>query len=80
MRAHVAVNCKASSTEFYRLALGKHILPALGAIPVRSVERAHVTALHHALRDRPVMANRAIDILSKMFSLADKSWGLVSEA
>ena len=75
MRAHVEVNCKASSAEFYRLALDKHILPALGAMPVRSVERAHVTALHHALRDRPVMANRVIDILNKMFTLAE-AWDL----
>ena len=75
MRAHVAVNCKASSAEFYRLTLDKHILPALGAMPVRSVERAHVTALHHVLRDRPVMANRVIDILSKMNSLAE-AWDL----
>ena len=75
MRAHVEVNCKASSAEFYRLALDRHILPALGAMPVRSVERAHVTALHHALRDRSVMANRVIDILSKMFSLAE-AWDL----
>ena len=75
MRAHVEVNCKPSSAEFYRLALDKHVLPALGAMPVRAVERAHVTALHHALRDRPVMANRVIDILSKMLTLAE-AWDL----
>ena len=75
MRAHVEVNCKASTAEFYRLALDKHILPALGTMPVRAVERAHVTALHYALRARPVTANRVIYIMSKMFSLAE-AWDL----
>ena len=75
MRAHVEVNCKASTAEFYRLALDKHILPALGTMPVRAVARAHVTALHYALRARPVTANRVIDIMSKMFSLAE-AWDL----
>ena len=75
MRAHVEVNCKASTAEFYRMALDKHILPALGTMPVRAVERAHVTNLHYELRARPVTANRAIDIMSKMFSLAE-AWDL----
>ena len=44
-------------------------------MPVGSVERKHVAALHYALRDRPGMANPVLWVLSKMFSLAD-AWGL----
>ena len=35
MRAHVEVNCKPATAGFYSHALDKHILPALGAMPVR---------------------------------------------
>ena len=75
MCAHVEVNCKPATAGFYSLALDKHILPALGAMPVRAVEPAHVSPLHHALRSKPVTANRVIDILSKMLSLAE-AWDL----
>ena len=77
MRAHVEVNCKPATAGFYSLALDKHILPALGAMPVRAVEPAHVSPLHYALRSKPVTANRVIDILSKMLPLAE-AWDLRS--
>ena len=75
MDAHVTVNCKPSSAVHYRRVLDNHILPALGSVPVGEVDRAQVTALHHKLRSKPVAANRTIDILSKMFSLAE-AWEL----
>ena len=75
LRTHVAVQCKASSMRLYRQLLRLHILPALGEMPVGSVERKHVAALHYALRDRPGTANPVLWVLSKMFSLAD-DWGL----
>ena len=42
------------------------------------VERAHVSALHYRLRETPRAANRALAVLSKMFSLA-AAWGLVPD-
>ena len=75
LQTHVAVQCKASSMRRYRQLLQHHILPALGEMPVGSVERKHVAALHYALRDRPGTANPVLWVLSKMFSLAD-DWGL----
>ena len=71
MEAHVKINCKPSSAMHYRRTLDNHILPALGSTAVRAVERTHVAQLHHSLRDRPVAANRTVDILSKMLSLAE---------
>ena len=75
LAGHVEVNCKASSLATYRQLLDKHILPALRTMPIRSVEPHHITAFHYALRATPVTANRAIDILHKMFSLAE-AWEL----
>ena len=75
MRAHVAVNCKPATAVRYGGLLRNSILPVLGSMPLGAVERRHVADLHHALRDRPSTANRSVDILKKMFSLA-AVWGL----
>ena len=75
LRTHVAVECKATTMETYRQRLDSHILPALGEMPVGSVEREHVPTLHHALREKQATANSVLWILSKMFSLAE-AWGL----
>ncbi|MDD9992206.1 MAG: tyrosine-type recombinase/integrase [Rhodospirillales bacterium] len=75
MRAHVAINCKPATAVRYGGLLRNSILPVLGSMPLGAVERRHVADLHHALRDRPSTANRSVDILKKMFSLA-AVWGL----
>lgn len=80
LEAHVAVSCSAHTAGIYRGSLHNHILPALGAMPVGDVTREHVSALHLGLRRTPRAANRALMVLSKMFSLADRSSGLASEA
>ena len=51
-----------------------HIERRLGAIPVSEVNRRHMNDLHHKLRSKPIMANRVLALLSKMFNLAEK-WG-----
>ena len=76
MRAHVLVRCKSSTAGTYRFVLDRHILPALGETPVGAVGRSDIAALHHRLRATPTMANAAVDILSKMFSLAE-AWDRV---
>ena len=78
MSGHVAVNCNAHTAGIYRGSLDNHILPTLGALPLGSVERSHVAALHYRLHDTPRAANRALMVLSKMFTLA-AAWGLVAE-
>ncbi|MCY4559293.1 MAG: hypothetical protein OXF79_23505 [Chloroflexi bacterium] len=79
VRAHLEVNCRPSTVETCRLVLDLHILPELGHLPVAAVERPHVSDLHFRMRDKPAKANQAVEILSKMFSLADTSRGLVLE-
>ena len=78
LSAHVAQNCNAHTAGIYRGSLENHILPTLGMMPLAMVETAHVTALHYRLRETPRAANRALSVLSKMFSLAC-AWGLVAD-
>ena len=75
MEAHVAMNCNAHTQGIYRGSLDNHILPALGDKPVSEVGRGDAEALHYRLRGTPRAANRALMVLSKMFSLAE-DWGL----
>ena len=54
--------------------LRKHIVPALGERLVADVEYKDILAFHNSLHQMPTVANRAADILVKMFNLAD-GWG-----
>ena len=75
MEGHVKVHCNAHTQGIYAGSLRNHILPALGAMPVASVGRAEVAALHYGMRETPRAANRALMVLSKMFSLSE-AWGM----
>ena len=75
MEGHVRVHCNAHTQSIYAGSLRNHILPALGAKPVTSVERADVAALHYGMRETPRAANRALMVLSKMFSFSE-AWGM----
>ena len=75
MEAHVAVSCRPATIKLCRGVVTKYILPELGELPIEAVDRARVSALHCALRDKPYQANRAVEVLSKMLSLAE-AWGL----
>ena len=72
---HIAVRLKPSTAEEYRRNLRRFILPALGRLKVTDVTRADVARLHHEFRDTPYQSNRNLEIISKMFNLAEM-WGL----
>ena len=76
MRTHVEKHLKPGTVAAYRTELDKYILPALGGMGLEEVGGAQVTALHHGLRDTPVLANRAVHLLSRMYTLAE-AWELV---
>ncbi len=76
MRFHASAHCKPETVATYRSVLDGRILPALGAMAISEVGGAEVSALHHQLRETPAMANAAVDVLSKVFSLAE-AWGLI---
>jgi integrase len=62
-----------SLKEDYNL-LNRLILPRLGALKVAQITRRDIETFHLYLGKTPYQANRALALLSKMFSLA-VSWG-----
>jgi len=74
-REHVSLRVKPSTAKEYRRNLERFILPALGRLTVTGITRADVAKFHHDLRHIPYQANRCLEVISKMFSLAEM-WGL----
>ena len=70
-REYVAMHCKPATVAHYRIMLAKHIVPALGELTVAEVERKHLLEFQYALREKPTVANRTLDMLVKMFNLAE---------
>src|SRR5512134_226945 len=77
-REHIAVHLKPSTQKEYRRSLKKFILPFFGNRPIAEVSREEVARFHHKYRRVPYQANRCLEILSKMFNLAEL-WGLRSD-
>ena len=78
LKDHVEVRCKPKTVTLCRLLLTKHIIPALGHVPIEALERKQVADLHFRLRDRPATANHVVATLSRMFNQAE-GWGLIPE-
>lgn len=72
---HIAVHLKASTAKEYRRNIKLFILPAVGHLRIIDVTRADIAKYHHDWRHRPYQANRNLEIISKMFNLAEL-WGL----
>jgi integrase len=72
---HIAIHLKASTQKEYRRSLEKFILPFFGNRPIAEVSREDVARFHHKHRHVPYQANRCLEIVSKMFNLAEL-WGL----
>lgn len=49
-----------------------HVLPALGTIKVRDIDKAAVAQFHSGMQTTPVAANRALAILSAILGWAEK--------
>ena len=71
LEEHVAIRCKPGTQVLYRAAIRQYIVPALGETPVSSVRREQVAALHHALRETPYAANRAVHLLARILDVAE---------
>ena len=72
---HARGRCKPSTQAEYRRNLDLFIKPGIGTLKVVDVERRDIADLHHGLRHIPYQANRMLQVLSKMFNLAEV-WGL----
>ena len=75
MEAHVKVNCRPATIENWERVVNFYILPELGGLKLSEVDRPHVSALHHRMRDKPYQANATVTVLAKMFRLAE-AWGM----
>lgn len=75
MSEHAETKKKASSIKRDRELIDRFVVPKLGTRKVEEVTRPMVAKFHHELRKTPTQANRALAVLSKMFSLAEL-WGL----
>ena len=78
LEEHVAVRCKPKTQRTTCSAVNRHIVPALGRLPLPAVERRHVMALHESLCDTPAIANAAVKTLSHMYVLA-RDWEMAPE-
>lgn len=74
-KEHISVRVKETTAKGYRRLIERTILPALGRHRVTEVTRADIAKLHHDLRHIPYEANRCLEVMSRMFSLAEM-WGL----
>lgn len=71
---HVRHDYRRQGVEAARL-IRKHILPALGGLPLAEVGPADISALLHAMRGTPVQANRTRGVMRTMFGRAEE-WEL----
>ena len=78
LEEHVAVRCKPKTQRTARSVVNRHIVPALGKLPIAAVERRHVMALHESLCKTPAMANMTVETLSHMYALA-RGWDMAPE-
>src|SRR5262245_56985734 len=69
---HVAAKRKASTAREYRRLLDHVALPAIGKKRAADVTRQDIARLHHARRETPTEANRALACLSTMFNFAER--------
>ena len=76
LREHVAARCKPATARGYRKAIGRHLLPALGEVPIAALAREHVAEIHYRLRATPAAANEAVSVLSRMLNRAE-AWDLL---
>jgi integrase len=77
-KEHIALRLKLSTAKGYRRMLERFVIPVLGNHRVTEVTRADIAKLHHDLRHIAYDANRCLEMISKMFNLAEM-WGLRHE-
>ena len=75
---YVSVRCKPATAALYRSVINRHVLPALGKLPIAALSRAQVAEFHESLYETPAVANMALRTLSAMYRLA-AGWGMVPE-
>lgn len=78
LKEHMDVRCKPSTGERVRSTLRTHVIPEFGDCPIDALETEKIWALRNRLHATPGAANKALNTLSAMLTLAE-TWGLVPE-
>jgi hypothetical protein len=73
LKMHVDAKLKASTAGLYRSTLRSTILPVIAHVRVDQLSDDHVSKMHLAARKVPYAANRALAIVSKMMSFAERA-------
>ncbi len=76
MQEHALPFKRARSAEGDRGLLDRHLAPELGDLRLDQIDTARVTRFAHARRETGVTANRALALLSHMYTKAGE-WGVV---
>ncbi len=71
MEEHSKLHKKENTLKLEKFYIKKFIKPMLGSLKTASVTKLDIAKFHSALRDTPSQANRILQTLSKMFSLAE---------
>ena len=75
IRDHAEAHNKPRSIEESKRQLRLHVLPALGHIRIKDIQRPEIVRFHLSMRDAPYQANRCLALVSHMLSKAEH-WGL----
>ncbi len=72
---YAAVFKKASSMELDKIYIEKHIKPVIGKLKIASIGQKEIAEFHASLHYIAPQANRILNLLSKIFNLAE-TWGV----
>jgi integrase len=72
VREYAVAHKKTSTRVQDERRLTLNILPALGSMKLRDIDRADVARLHASLIETPVTANRVVDLLSAILGWAER--------
>ncbi len=72
---HVMIHNKPGTQKEVARLIKATIIPAIGHMTVKAIERKDIAKLHRSLKNTPTQANRVRALLSKAFNLAEE-WGL----
>lgn len=72
MRQHVAAKRKGRTKQSYQEILDKHVYPAIKSRRIVEVRRADMVKLHGAMQSTPSAANRALAVVSSVWSWAER--------
>lgn len=74
MERHARPKKKATSSAKDQRIIEQYLEPRLGSYRINAIDRPMVSRLHSDMRSTPIMANRALALLSKILNLAE-AWG-----